>query len=65
MISIVFTETDGAYTLTDAIVLPDDHKLSDEQIEQMKKQRFADWVVFITTPPPEEATTPPEEEVQG
>lgn len=37
----------------DAIVLPDDHGLSAEQIEQIKQKRFADWL---------EATKPVEEE---
>lgn len=31
----------------DAIVLPDDHGLTDEQIEQMKQKRFADWIQAI------------------
>jgi hypothetical protein len=50
MISIPFEQTNGTYTLTDAIVLPDDHGLNDEQIEQIKQQRFADWVAVIASP---------------
>lgn len=37
----------------DAIVLEDNHGLSDEQIEQIKQKRFADWL---------EASKPVEEE---
>jgi len=66
MISIPFAATDGTYTLTDAIVLPDDHGMSDEQIEQMKRQRLIDWIAFVTTPPVEiaEEPSPPVDEQQ-
>lgn len=37
----------------DAIVLPDEHGLTDEQIEQIKQKRFADWIALIH--PPKEA----------
>lgn len=50
MISISFEKTNGTYTLTDAIVLPEDHELSAEEIEQIKQQRFEDWVAVITNP---------------
>jgi len=50
MISIPFEQTNGTYTLTDAIVLPYDHGLTDEQIEQIKQQRFANWLAVITSP---------------
>jgi hypothetical protein len=46
-------------TFSDALHLPDDHGLSDEQIEAMKQQRFDNWIAVITAPPVEE--TPIEE----
>jgi len=46
-------------TFSDALHLPDDHGLSDEQIETLKQQRFDNWIAVITAPPTEE--TPSEE----
>lgn len=46
-------------TFSDALHLPDDHGLSDEQIEAMKQARFDNWIAVITAPPVEE--TPAEE----
>lgn len=45
---IDFTKTDGTYTLQDALYLPDDHNLSDADIEVIKQQRFDNWVAIIT-----------------
>ena len=39
-------------TFSDALHLPDDHGLSDEQIEAMKQARFDNWIAVITAPPP-------------
>lgn len=50
---IDFTKTDGTYTLSDALVLPDDVTYSDEEIETMKQQRFDNWIAVITAPPVE------------
>lgn len=50
MIKIDFTKTDGTYTLQDAIYLPDDHALTDADIEVMKQTRFDNWVAIITAP---------------
>lgn len=50
---IDFTKTDGTYTLSDALVLPDDVTYSDEEIEAMKQQRFDNWIAIITEPPVE------------
>ena len=44
-------------TFSDALYLPDDHGLSDEQIEAMKQQRFDNWIAVITAPPSEETPT--------
>lgn len=53
MITIEFEKTDGTYTLKDAIVLPDDHGLTDVEIEAIKQKRFDDWVAIVTAPQPE------------
>ena len=37
---------------SDALHLPDDHGLSDEQIEAMKQQRLDNWIAVITAPQP-------------
>lgn len=44
-------------TFSDALHLPDDHGLSDEQIEAMKQARFDNWVAVITAPSVEETPT--------
>lgn len=47
---IDFEKTNGTYTLVDSIHLPDDHKLSDKEIEARKQKRFDDWLAIITAP---------------
>jgi hypothetical protein len=47
---IEFEVTDHGYTLRDALHLPDDHTLTDVEIEQMKRTRFDNWYTIITTP---------------
>ena len=47
---IDFTKTDGTYTLSDALILPDDVTYSDEEIEAMKQERFDNWIAIITAP---------------
>ena len=47
---IDFEKTDGINTFVDAIYLPDDHKLSDKEIEAIKQKRFDDWLAIITAP---------------
>jgi hypothetical protein len=49
-VKLDFTITDGINTLTDAIVLPDDHTLTDDEIEAMKMQRLSDWISPPITP---------------
>jgi hypothetical protein len=51
---IDFTFSSPYGTFSDALVLPDDHGLSNEQIEAMKQQRFDNWIAVITAPPTEE-----------
>lgn len=51
MVSIEF-EFDTQYgTFRDALVLPDDHGLSDAELEAMKQQRLDNWISVITAPP--------------
>jgi len=33
---------------SDAIVLPDDHMLTDDEIEAMKQQRLENWIAAVT-----------------
>jgi hypothetical protein len=47
---IDFEITQNGYTLRDALLLPDDHTLTDAEIEAMKQQRFDNWYTIITTP---------------
>ena len=43
-----FNKTHETYgTFADAIHLPDDHTLTDADIEAMKQQRFDNWVAHI------------------
>ena len=54
MVTIQFEKTDGTYTFKDAIVLPDDHELTEEQIEVMKEERWNNWIALVTAVPEEE-----------
>lgn len=38
----------------DALHLPDDHNLSEEQLQAMKEQRRDAWIAVVTAPPAEE-----------
>jgi hypothetical protein len=38
----------------DAIILPDDHMLSEAEIEAMKQQRLDNWVAVVSYVPTEE-----------
>jgi hypothetical protein len=48
MIKVPFTrsQSDGSKEFSDAINLPDDHGLTDEQIEAMMGERYANWLVI-------------------
>ena len=56
-IDFEFDSTYGVFR--DALHLPDDHGLSDAEIEAMKKQRFDNWLAIVNPPPAEE---PPAQE---
>lgn len=46
----------------DALHLPDDHGLTDAQIEAMKVERRDNWIAVVTAPPVEESE---QEQVDG
>ncbi len=54
MITIDFEISKDGYTLKDAIVLPEDHGMTNEAIEALKKKRFDDWYAIVTAPSEEE-----------
>jgi len=49
----------------DALHLPDNHTLTDDEIQAMKQQRVDNWIAVVTAPPVEEVIeeAPPAEEV--
>lgn len=60
MIKIDF-EFDSTYgVFRDALHLPDDHGMTDDEIQAMKQQRLDNWLAIVNAPPVEE--TPPTEE---
>jgi hypothetical protein len=60
MIKIDFEFDTPHGVFRDALHLPDDHGMTDEQIDAMKQQRVDNWIAIVTAPPVEE--TPPTEE---
>lgn len=53
MVKIDF-EFDSPYgVFRDALHLPDDHGLSDAEIDAMKQQRFDNWLAIVNPPPVE------------
>ena len=49
-----FEITQDGMTFKDAIVLEDNHTLSDADIEAMKQKRFDDWYAIVTAPQEDE-----------
>lgn len=41
-------------TFCDALHLPDDHALTDAEIEAMKQERFNNWLAIVDVQPTEE-----------
>ena len=52
MIKIDFSFPSQYGTFADALVLDDDHGLTQDEINAMQQQRFDNWVAVITAPPP-------------
>jgi hypothetical protein len=48
---IEFEITQHGYTYRDAISLPDDHTLTEEQINDLKQARFDAWYEYVINPP--------------
>jgi hypothetical protein len=48
--NIDFEISQNGYTLRDALILPDDHTFTTDEIEAMKQDRFDNWYTVITTP---------------
>lgn len=44
----------------DALHLPDNHGMTEDEIQAMKQQRLDNWLAIVNAPPAEE-TTPTEE----
>jgi hypothetical protein len=60
MVKIDF-EFDSQYgVFRDALHLPEDHGLSDAEIQALKQQRFDNWIAIVNAPPVE---SPPEQGV--
>lgn len=51
-IDFEFTTKYGNFN--DALILPDDHGFSDEELTAMKQQRLDNWLAVIETPAAEE-----------
>jgi len=51
MVSIEFEFETQYSVFRDVLVLPDDHGLSDAELESMKQQRLDNWIAVITAPP--------------
>ena len=43
----------------DALHLPDDHGLSEEEIQALKQKRLDNWIAIVTAPPVEEPQEEP------
>jgi hypothetical protein len=57
MEKIVFEYTTQYGTFRDALYLPEDHGLSDTDINALKKERLNNWLALIeaaSNPPPDE-----------
>ena len=54
MLQIIFEASTKHGTYRDAIYLPDNHTLSDAEIEALKQQRVDNWIAIIEAPPPSE-----------
>lgn len=55
MIKIDFEFQTDFGLFRDALHLPDDHGLNDEQIEALKAERRDNWLAIVTAPPVESA----------
>jgi hypothetical protein len=49
MVIIDFEISKDGHTFKDAIHLPENHGLTDAEIEAIKEKRFNDWYTIVTT----------------
>lgn len=54
MIKIDFEFTTEFGVFRDALHLPEDHALTDAEIQLMKQQRLDNWLAIVNAPPVEE-----------
>ena len=54
MIKIDFEFDSSFGVFRDALWLPEDHGMTDAEIEAMKQQRFDNWLAIVNPPPAEE-----------
>ena len=47
MIKLNFGITQDGFTFRDTLYLPDDHNLTEDEIESLKMERFTNWKAFI------------------
>jgi hypothetical protein len=52
MIRIEFSFDSPYGVFRDAVFLPDDHGLTDAEIETMKQDRFSNWLAIVTPQEP-------------
>ena len=57
MIKIDFEFQTPHGKFADALYLPDDHGLSEAEIQAMKEQRRDNWIAIVTAPPVEQPDT--------
>ena len=64
MIKIDFEFDTPHGVFRDALHLPDDHGMTEDEIQAMKQQRLDNWLAIVNAPPAEEVVeeTPPTEE---
>lgn len=55
MDQIIFEFATPYGVFRDALYLPADHGLTDEQIAEMQRERLNNWLAIIEAPPAEEA----------
>jgi hypothetical protein len=61
MIQIVFEFTTKYGVYRDALYLPDDHGLTEAEIDAMKQARVGNWLAIVEAPPPPVEEVPAEE----
>ena len=49
--TLPFEITQNGYTFSDALILPDDHELTDDEIAALQQARFDKWYAIITALP--------------